>query len=715
MTDVFISYSRLDKEFVAKIHEALIAKGQNVWVDWEDIPPSQSWWEEIQKGIARANNIVLILSPYSMGSVVCHMEIEYARQLKKRIIPVLYTPYDRDTSLAEIGKRLAKPEEFTTREIWGNRQAQSMYDANDGDLKHINFFFFRPEDDFKEKFESLFEIIHTDYAYKEQHTTYLLRASEWNRRGRDVSFLLLDTELDQAEVWLQSAPGKEPPPTELQLAYIQASEKRTRQLRNIRRASIIGSLVAVVAFIFALGASWIGVQATQSANLATTREASANIQVANANSALTAVPPTLTQVNLAVVTAQQAANLATTREASANIQVANANGQLTAVPPTLTRVNQAVVTAQGAANIANTQVVNAQATATQIPPTLTQAAIVQEIVTDFSNIMFQVDNPEAQLAQFNKIVEKYPDQATAYEARGAYYDKKGDVDLAIKDYSQALILNPQNSDVYALRASLFAGKGDFDGAIADYNQAIALDLKNSNAYANRGNTRNIMGDYEEALADVNQAIALDPQIAAYYVYRGGILDNMGDFQSAIADFNQAITLDPQSAEAYGGRGYIYLEIGDTKSAIDDLNQAIALDAHTPEYYSNRGMARYSENDLKGAIEDLDQAIALGGQDANVFYNRGVLRYHQNDLKGSIEDYTQAITLNPEDMTFYAVRGLSYLTLYQAETDKDLRVSYLQKAVADYQTAVNLGYEIPTEIQQFLEEAKTLLVTLTPKP
>jgi len=56
MADVFISYSRLDKDFVGKLREALIAQAQEVWIDWESIPPSQAWWSEIQKGIARAGH-----------------------------------------------------------------------------------------------------------------------------------------------------------------------------------------------------------------------------------------------------------------------------------------------------------------------------------------------------------------------------------------------------------------------------------------------------------------------------------------------------------------------------------------------------------------------------------------------------------------------------------------------------------------------------------
>src|SRR5579863_6066562 len=104
MTDVFVSYSRLDKEFVAHLREALISQQQDVWIDWESIPPSQAWWDEIQKGIAHANNFVVVLSPHSMASPICQMEIEYARQLKKRIIPVLHADYDREECIVNMTK-----------------------------------------------------------------------------------------------------------------------------------------------------------------------------------------------------------------------------------------------------------------------------------------------------------------------------------------------------------------------------------------------------------------------------------------------------------------------------------------------------------------------------------------------------------------------------------------------------------------------------------
>jgi hypothetical protein len=324
MSDVFISYSRLDRDFVGKLREALTDQQQEVWIDWESIPPSQAWWGEIQKGIARANNFVVVLSPNSMASPICQMEIEAARQLGKRIIPVLHLDYNRDDTIKAMALRLATPDQDAVRQLWGSHQPHSLYDANDSVLKHINYFFFRPEDDFAARFSALLTVIRTDYEHKERHTTYELRALEWDRRQRNVSFLLLDDELAGAKEWLIQSEGKEPPPTTLQREYIQASEKRTRQLRSIRRASIIGSAVAVLALMFAVAASVIGVQATVSANSAGTREANASVRESSA----------LAQVGTATVVQGQAE----ARADAAGTQVADANATLTPIPITLTAV-----------------------------------------------------------------------------------------------------------------------------------------------------------------------------------------------------------------------------------------------------------------------------------------------------------------------------------------------------------------------------------------
>jgi WD40 repeat protein len=53
-TDVFVSYSRRDGDVVRRLYTALKERGKQVWVDWEDIPPTADWRARIDAGIEAA-------------------------------------------------------------------------------------------------------------------------------------------------------------------------------------------------------------------------------------------------------------------------------------------------------------------------------------------------------------------------------------------------------------------------------------------------------------------------------------------------------------------------------------------------------------------------------------------------------------------------------------------------------------------------------------
>ncbi|WP_421657468.1 toll/interleukin-1 receptor domain-containing protein [Leptothermofonsia sp. ETS-13] len=99
MTDIFISYSRKDKGFVRKLHAALVKLGRDVWVDWEDIPPNAAWRAEIQLGIESAeiqlgiestDTFVFVISPDSVVSRECEVELDWAIANNKRLIGSLH-------------------------------------------------------------------------------------------------------------------------------------------------------------------------------------------------------------------------------------------------------------------------------------------------------------------------------------------------------------------------------------------------------------------------------------------------------------------------------------------------------------------------------------------------------------------------------------------------------------------------------------------------
>src|SRR3970040_2429343 len=89
MTDVFISYSRKDKDLVRALHDALKAQNRDTWVDWEDIPPTAEWLKEIFSAIEAAHTFVFVISPDSVASDMCKQEIAHAVKHNKRLVPIV--------------------------------------------------------------------------------------------------------------------------------------------------------------------------------------------------------------------------------------------------------------------------------------------------------------------------------------------------------------------------------------------------------------------------------------------------------------------------------------------------------------------------------------------------------------------------------------------------------------------------------------------------
>ena len=222
MADVFISYSRKDSEFVRQLHTALTQASRDTWVDWEDIPPTAQWLNEIYAAIEAADVFVFVISPDSLVSTVCGQEVEHAVRHNKRLIPLLYRPVDDSAPMMEA-------------------------------ISSHNWIYFRESDDFDVAFETLLTALDTDLNYVRAHTRLLVRAREWETRDKDVSYLLRGQDLSEAETWLVGSAGKDPEPSDLQTAYILASRQSANARQRITLGALTGGLLlALILAAFAL-------------------------------------------------------------------------------------------------------------------------------------------------------------------------------------------------------------------------------------------------------------------------------------------------------------------------------------------------------------------------------------------------------------------------------------------------------------------------------
>lgn len=94
------------------------------------------------------------------------------------------------------------------------------------------------------------------------------------------------------------------------------------------------------------------------------------------------------------------------------------------------------------------------------------------------------------------------------------------------------------------RGASYEKKGEYEAALRDYTRAIGFDPLEPLNYYNRGNLYSRFSQYERALQDLDRAIRLDPRYAAAHKARNVVLEKLGRQPRAIEDRDRALAPDP---------------------------------------------------------------------------------------------------------------------------------------------------------------------------
>jgi len=219
MTKVLISYSRKDSVVARKLIDAFKTINLDVWVDWEDIPPAVGWLDQILRGIEGSDAFIFLISPDSIVSEVCNVEIEHAAKNNKRIIPIVIRDVD----------------------------AKSVTPI----IRELNWIHIREQDSFEEGIAKVKTAIELDLEWVEEHRRLQVRALEWHRK-KDPSLLLRGGDLRYARSMLQSSEAKDPKPTALQKTYIEFSARDERRRITLWIATAVAVTVMAILSLIAL-------------------------------------------------------------------------------------------------------------------------------------------------------------------------------------------------------------------------------------------------------------------------------------------------------------------------------------------------------------------------------------------------------------------------------------------------------------------------------
>lgn len=260
------------------------------------------------------------------------------------------------------------------------------------------------------------------------------------------------------------------------------------------------------------------------------------------------------------------------------------------------------------------------------------------------------------------------DQANRDHAAGNY-------DQAIDQYDRILngkISNAQASYVVMRRGNSYLSKNDLDRAVRDFDEAIRLNPKNAAAHVARARFLRTSGQRQEAVKECGEAIKINSNEYAAYDLRADIFRDDGNINAALADLETLLRLNPKWTGAYVTEAAIYFHANDLDKAIATCNYLLKISPDAVAAHIFRARAYARKRQYVDAKHDLELAVADLKPQYLKYQLAGIAWIHATSPSDELRDGNKAVTEAIKSCELYSWRdnySLEALAAAYAEVGK----------------------------------------------
>ncbi len=214
------------------------------------------------------------------------------------------------------------------------------------------------------------------------------------------------------------------------------------------------------------------------------------------------------------------------------------------------------------------------------------------------------------ITAYNKLIEKFPTAAPPYVSRGVAYEKDGQMEMALKDYLKATVLDPYYQIAFE-NAGIYYFKKSSDKEAKEYFlKAHQLMVTNNSSFF-LGRLSNFEGKYANAIEYFDQALAFNSGDYEALFHKAFAQGNLQMYEEGIVTLDKYMELDSKSSDAYYNRSFFKFKLKRDEEALKDIQTAIAIDANRGESYGLRAAIFCELGKKKEAKADEEKAISLG--------------------------------------------------------------------------------------------------------
>lgn len=327
---------------------------------------------------------------------------------------------------------------------------------------------------------------------------------------------------------------------------------------------------------------------------------------------------------------------------------------------------------------------------------------------------------------FSKVIALDALQIKAYQFRGEAYTKLYKYQLALRDYTHIIHMEPNNYMYYFYLGDIFIKMKKkkiasfflellsivdssvslpmscelaavhsylthYDKALSILQKALGKNSEDPQLMMSLGTTQLEARHYRDALVTFNElrVIVSCPEKGKKYTkladdvfyYLGMAYMALKQEKKALVAFNRAIEINPRHAPCLYNRGLAKIHLN-LPHGILDFNKALAINSEYYEVYMSRAAYFAMKKNYTKAILNCNEALKIHSDSVRAFLYRGSIKYFIGVYKLAVADLTKAIELRGNFALAFFNRAVCYEALENYE-----------KALCDYSVVLLVSDEL----------------------
>jgi tetratricopeptide (TPR) repeat protein len=242
-------------------------------------------------------------------------------------------------------------------------------------------------------------------------------------------------------------------------------------------------------------------------------------------------------------------------------------------------------------------------------------------------------NPEERFAILKRIANDYPKEKRARYELGEYYRSKNLLSEAIREFNEALQLDPEYGIAINVLAYTYAEIGDFETAVEYFRRYASVSPGDANPFDSMGDMYWLMGRLDDAIAKYREALEVKPGFGSSWklAYLYALKEDYPEAMKWVDEFIETAPSPGFRAQGYWLKGFYHYWLRDLDESVSQLDRS----AEFAEIAGNRSLRAYADW-MKGWVY-----CDMGKFELSRRYGRDSYRFFMENDSSSIPFLTAA--------------------------------------------------------------------------